>query len=96
MLSAAWRQSLRSQRLQTAVTGARGAHQWEWMRKQGHEINPCNSKLHPAVKAGLLPASDHQLPMQEAYTPNSSCWGCGERVSVLPELLQSVPVLHKP
>ena len=77
----------RSPPLQLAIAGIRSAHQWEWMRKQGHEINPCNSKLHPAVKAGLLPASDHQLPMQEAYTPNSTCWGCGILPCVITNLL---------
>lgn len=64
------------QRLTPVLFASRSAHQWEWMRKQGHEINPCNSKLHPSAKSGIQPAAD-QIPVQQAYTPNSICWGCG-------------------
>jgi acyl-coenzyme A thioesterase PaaI-like protein len=45
---------------------------------QGYDVNPCNSPFHPAVEAGIEP--DHEaeeLPVQEAYTPESSCFGCG-------------------
>lgn len=43
--------------------------------------NPCNSPLHPAVNAGLQPdASKEELCVQEAYTPNSQCFGCGARL----------------
>lgn len=53
--------------------------EWEFMVAQGHNINPCNSKLHPAVtEAGILPSSDKELCVQEAYTPDSACFGCGE------------------
>lgn len=57
--------------------GVRAAHQWQWMQKQGHIINPCNSEHHPAVREGLKP-SGAQLAVQEAYTPESICWGCGQ------------------
>lgn len=53
-------------------------NQWEWMKSQGHKINPCNSPLHPAVAEGLeLDTSATELSVQQAYTPNSLCFGCG-------------------
>lgn len=46
---------------------------------QGFAVNPCNSKLHPSVtEAGIEPESEEELSVQEAYTPESTCWGCGE------------------
>ncbi len=81
MLAAILRHSPDVRLLRTCLSGSRATHKWEWMRQQGHEINPCNSKLHPAVKAGLQPAAD-QTPVQEAYTPNSICWGCGKRRTI--------------
>jgi hypothetical protein len=49
------------------------------MLEKGHAVNPCNSPLHPAVsEAGILPdSSQPELCLQEAYTPESTCWGCG-------------------
>lgn len=45
---------------------------------QGYNVNPCNSPLHPAVtEAGIEPESEEELPVQEAYTPESACFGCG-------------------
>jgi acyl-coenzyme A thioesterase PaaI-like protein len=45
---------------------------------QGYDVNPCRSRLHPAfTEAGIQPESDEELPVQEAYTPESSCFGCG-------------------
>ena len=81
MLAAILRHSPDVRLLRTCLGGVRATHSWEWMRQQGHEINPCNSKHHPAVKAGIQPAAD-QTPVQEAYTPSSICWGCGERCTV--------------
>ena len=53
-------------------------NQWEWMKSQGHKINPCNSPLHPAVAEGLgVDTSSKELSVQQAYTPNSMCFGCG-------------------
>lgn len=49
---------------------------WEWMAAQGHKVNPCNSKLHPAAEAGMAPDGD-EMAVQDAYTPHSTCWGCG-------------------
>lgn len=41
-------------------------------------MNPCNSKLHPAVtEAGIPPDENEEKCVQEAYTPNSVCFGCG-------------------
>ncbi|EFN51182.1 hypothetical protein CHLNCDRAFT_59311 [Chlorella variabilis] len=52
--------------------------QWEVLRNQGFAVNPCNSKLHPSVtEAGIEPESEEELSVQEAYTPESTCWGCG-------------------
>jgi hypothetical protein len=54
-----------------------GVH-WEWMKQQGHKINPCNSQFHPAVlEAGMEPEGDQVLAVQVAYTPESTCFGCG-------------------
>jgi acyl-coenzyme A thioesterase PaaI-like protein len=48
------------------------------LRNRGHNVNPCNSKLHPAfVEAGIEPEESEELPVQSAYTPESVCWGCG-------------------
>lgn len=49
---------------------------WEWMKSVGYEVNPCNSSLHPAVEEGLAPSSPERS-VQEAYTPESTCYGCG-------------------
>lgn len=52
--------------------------QWELLRNRGHIVNPCNSPLHPAVtNAGIEPEEGEELPVQVAYTPESSCFGCG-------------------
>lgn len=52
--------------------------QWEVLRQQGFQVNPCNSRLHPSVtEAGIEPDSEEELSVQEAYTPESTCWGCG-------------------
>ena len=35
-------------------------------------------RLHPAVtEAGLDVEGEEELSVQAAYTPESSCWGCG-------------------
>lgn len=52
--------------------------QWALLRRKGYEINPCNSKLHPSVTVeGLEPDSEQEVCVQEAYTPDSVCFGCG-------------------
>lgn len=57
---------------------SRSGSQWEVLRQQGFDVNPCNSRLHPSVtEAGIEPESGEELSVQEAYTPESSCWGCG-------------------
>lgn len=58
--------------------GTNTSKQWEILRHQGYEINPCNSKLHPSVtEAGIQPDSEEERSVQEAYTPESVCFGCG-------------------
>lgn len=58
--------------------GSNTSKQWELLHHQGYDVNPCNSPLHPAVtEAGIEPDSDEELPVQEAYTPESACFGCG-------------------
>jgi hypothetical protein len=62
--------------------------QWEALVKtQGSDvINPCNSKLHPAVLLGIAKVQGEELCVQEAYTPSSRCFGCGECVvAVIPK-----------
>ncbi len=37
-------------------------------------------RLHPAVEAGLeLDSSGEEVSVQDAYTPDSQCFGCGAR-----------------
>lgn len=50
---------------------------WQTRLAAGEEINPCQSRDHPAVQAGLIEASDEQLSLQESYSPWSRCFGCG-------------------
>lgn len=55
---------------------------WKLLCKtEKDQLNPCNSPLHPAVKhAGIQPDenSPGMLSIQEAYSPSSECFGCGE------------------
>lgn len=53
------------------------ADKWRYLAAQGVKLNPCNSPLHPAAQSGLDPESQEVLCVQEAYTPKSSCFGCG-------------------
>ncbi len=55
--------------------------------------NPCNSPNHPAVEAGSLEIDPNkkELPVQEAYTPRSVCFGCGERISATFSLASLLP-----
>lgn len=70
--------ALAAQRQYSSNPKLRGGTQWQWMVQQGHKINPCNSKLHPAVvEAGIEPEGEVELCVQEAYTPKSQCFGCG-------------------
>lgn len=63
---------------QHAKSGNGTNGRWDLLHEQGYNINPCNSKLHPAVtEAGIAPESEEEVPVQEAYTPESSCYGCG-------------------
>eukprot|EP00884_Botryococcus_braunii_P017515 jgi/Botrbrau1/4447/Bobra.0348s0035.1 len=51
---------------------------WEVLRSEGHDLNPCNSRLHPSVvEGGIEPRESTEIPVQEAYTPDSRCFGCG-------------------
>mmetsp|Transcript_12606 Transcript_12606/g.22316 ORF Transcript_12606/g.22316 Transcript_12606/m.22316 type:complete len:266 (+) Transcript_12606:60-857(+) len=52
--------------------------QWQALAGAG-QVNPCHSKLHPAVVTGVvaLPEGDVELSVQEAYTPRGTCFGCG-------------------
>ena len=65
---------------------------WTWLQKQGAEVNPCNSALHPAVLAGLKPKGNERS-VQEAYNPSSQCFGCGARAG---RILPGYRVLHLP
>ena len=46
--------------------------------------NPCNSPLHPAARAGIKPDEEEVLSVQVAYTPKSTCFGCGASRAALP------------
>lgn len=51
--------------------------QWKHMASQ-YRLNPCNSPLHPAVQTGAVPTPEgDEVPVQVAYTPESTCFGCG-------------------
>lgn len=51
---------------------------YEGLRAAGHAVNPCNSKLHPSVAAGVpVDEGAKEVCVQEAYSPRSKCWGCG-------------------
>ena len=58
---------------------ATDGEQWKRLRDAGEKINPCNSPLHPAVKAGTLPppSAESRLSVQAAYDPRGMCFGCG-------------------
>lgn len=49
-----------------------------WLLCPVCQINPCNSLLHPAVQAGIQPEGAEEVSVQQAYTPKSQCFGCGE------------------
>ncbi|KAK9796337.1 hypothetical protein WJX73_008642 [Symbiochloris irregularis] len=53
--------------------------EWHWLKERGIEVNPCNSKLHPAVVCGAFEVAEgsQEVSVQEAYTPNNACYGCG-------------------
>eukprot|EP00889_Picochlorum_renovo_P003878 jgi/Picre1/30908/NNA_006267.t1 len=52
--------------------------QWAFLRHRGYDVNPCKSQLHPSVTLeGIEPESGEELCVQEAYTPESVCFGCG-------------------
>lgn len=60
---------------------------WKSLLAQGHNVNPCQSEHHPAVKAGFVQAQGPAKALQEAYTPDSTCPGCGS-------LLKHISILH--
>ena len=52
----------------------------QWARLAARErLNPCNSPLHPAAKAGLVPPQPgaRALSVQEAYDPQGMDFACG-------------------
>ena len=64
---------------------------------QGFAVNPCNSKLHPSfTEAGIEPDSEEELSVQEAYTPESNCWGCGACRACAACLLHACCMLRRP
>ena len=50
---------------------------WKQLMEQGLAVNPCGSPQHPAVRAGIVEASDIEASLQESYTPLRKCYGCG-------------------
>ena len=52
----------------------------QWARlAQRERLNPCNSPLHPAAKAGVVPPQPgaRALSVQEAYDPQGIDFACG-------------------
>jgi hypothetical protein len=60
------------------VSEDKRAQTWKERIDSGDEVNPCGSRNHPAVKHGLMEADQEQTSLQEAYSPWSRCFGCGE------------------
>lgn len=58
---------------------AASAAEWAKLAQQGAEVNPCRSRLHPAVVAGTapLPSVHEGKSVQQAYDPNGQCFACG-------------------
>ncbi len=50
---------------------------WALLRERGINVNPCRSALHPSAEEGVPVDEGEELPVQEAYTPSSECFGCG-------------------
>ncbi|GLC36724.1 hypothetical protein PLESTM_000495300 [Pleodorina starrii] len=51
---------------------------WEQLKRDGVPVNPCQSPHHPAVVQGVVSTPKGEgLSVQEAYNPDSQCFGCG-------------------
>ncbi|GIL86360.1 hypothetical protein Vretimale_11689 [Volvox reticuliferus] len=50
---------------------------WEQLKKDGIRVNPCQSPHHPAAVEGVAEPEGEELCVQEAYNPESRCFGCG-------------------
>ncbi|GLI67750.1 hypothetical protein VaNZ11_012004 [Volvox africanus] len=64
---------LRHQSDQTAGTSS----SWGQLKKDGVRVNPCQSPHHPAAVEGVAEPEGEELCVQEAYNPESKCFGCG-------------------
>ncbi len=68
---------------ETDITGARSAStsshnsRWGLLKDRGVSVNPCRSALHPSAEEGIPIEEGEELPIQQAYTPSSECFGCG-------------------
>ncbi|CAG9462459.1 unnamed protein product [Pedinophyceae sp. YPF-701] len=60
------------------ATPEKDAAAWRALHGSGNmQINPCNSPHHPAARAGVAAPSGKERSIQESYTPNGKCFGCG-------------------
>ncbi len=57
------------------------AAEWARLQREGARVNPCNSRFHPAAKAGVAKAeaAGEPLSVQAAYDPLGMCFACGAR-----------------
>ena len=66
-----------------ACTGARSAttsshnSRWALLKERGVNVNPCRSALHPSTDEAVDVEQGEELSIQQAYTPDSTCFGCG-------------------
>ena len=75
-------ESMRERMFTTAASSSSSpssSSDWEALRRRGVDVNPCNSRTHPAVVAGVAPwdASRPKRSLQEAYDPGCIDFTCG-------------------
>jgi hypothetical protein len=60
-----------------STRASNGSKRWSMLIDQGIDVNPCRSTFHPSRAEGIEPAEGEELSVQDAYTPESECFGCG-------------------
>jgi acyl-coenzyme A thioesterase PaaI-like protein len=53
------------------------SRRWGMLKDKGIDINPCRSAFHPSRLEGIEIPEGEEVSIQEAYTPESECFGCG-------------------
>ncbi|EFJ40497.1 hypothetical protein VOLCADRAFT_99697 [Volvox carteri f. nagariensis] len=62
---------------QQSNAAAGSSSSWEQLKNDGVRVNPCQSPHHPAAIEGVVELEGEELSVQEAYNPDSRCFGCG-------------------